>query len=160
MRNYLTESELLAKLNLELQSDETCADCRFEPPIRRVSPPRADGLNWSPDSLILRCSGAPVEVCKNHARATVARIAREFALRHDDGWLYDVSFTHAGKQFTAVNEAIGVSTSGPAPPSNARWAVSVDGGSSKAAFESSLNDTDADSLKERIIKWQQATHGA
>jgi len=160
MRMYVTAAELQAKLNSALVADDRCADCQFTPIVRHISPPKPDGLNWSPASLKVRCSGSSAEVCGPHATAILERFSQDFSLRHDDGWLYDLCFTYKGRQFLALHEAVGVSTSGPAIPSNARWVVSVDGGTWKFAFDSSPNDNDPQVLKARIIVWHQTTHGA
>jgi hypothetical protein len=56
-----------------------------------------------------------------------------------------------GKKVSATCRAFGVSTSGPAVPSNARWEITVDG-VSRDGFPGSPDDT-VESVRAEIVAW-------
>jgi len=56
-----------------------------------------------------------------------------------------------GKKVSATCRSFGVSASGPARPSNARWEITVDG-VSRDGVEGSPDDT-AESVRAEIIAW-------
>ena len=72
-RDLVTEEELIAYLNVELNKDERCKDCKFTS-IKKLREPDKDGCNW--ESANLRCSGTNVAHCSS-LKELVIRDARE-----------------------------------------------------------------------------------
>ncbi len=76
-RQVLTEQELLAALNKELSEFDGCADCRFTS-VQRIRGVDELGCNWSAANL--RCSGQPVDVCRNAADRVLSAARAKYSV--------------------------------------------------------------------------------
>lgn len=76
-RKIVSEKELRAWMDAEIQKHDECADCRFGG-IMPLQGTDDSGCNWSEPGL--NCSGQPANICLPIARKVVAEARLRFNL--------------------------------------------------------------------------------
>src|SRR4030042_2713427 len=69
-RIFVSEGDLLKRMNSKLSEHEECIDCRFES-VLQLKKEDEDGCNWSTPTL--RCSGVPTQICMPLAQKIVTQ---------------------------------------------------------------------------------------
>jgi hypothetical protein len=77
MRKTVTREELLQHLNKRLAGYGHCDGCHFAGPIRVLTEPRDNGMNWSP-FVALVCGGRPAGGCRRIAQIILDDAAAEY----------------------------------------------------------------------------------
>jgi len=72
LRENLTEEELLARINAEIQKVEGCKECFSDGPSLLLQEPDEEGCNWS-DQIHVNATGIPDEIFRPVVERVLAR---------------------------------------------------------------------------------------